>query len=285
MQQLRPWRMSMRKRGLQAVILLLVGMSLTVSAGSLVRFATSAGVMLVELFDEIKPVTVRNFIALSEASAYEGTFLHRAVPGFVIQGGGYRLEHSGTEPVPNFGSITNEFESGQIISNTYGTIAMAKTSDPHSATSQWFFNLADNHGLDNPGNSGGFTVFGRVISGWSTLEFFKDDSQYHIANLGGAFGELPVRSTNQPPTGDDLFFVQIDVLEITGMTIGPDGAVTLQWPNAVGMTNIVQAAQSPFGENWEDIGMVESLEASCRFIDTNTVSAARFYRVVVRQVE
>ena len=191
------------------------------------------------------------------------------------------MSHSTIQPVPHFGTITNEFETGRIISNTYGTIAMAKTADPHSATSQWFFNLADNHGLNDTGNSGGFTVFGRVISGWGTLEYFNDTNRYHVVQWG-PFTDLPVHATNEPLTVGDLFPVGIEMVAITNMMMHADGTITLQWPNASGLPNIVQAASCPFDGAWGDIGVVGTAEPSAVFTHANAPSAAIFYRVVVR---
>ncbi len=114
-------------------------------AGTLVQFETALGTILVELYDNEKLVTVNNFIRLTEAGAYENSFFHRALPGFIVQGGGYSFKGNTFYRVPHFGAITNEYDVGQRYSNVYGTIAMAKLpDDPDSATCQWFFNLADN---------------------------------------------------------------------------------------------------------------------------------------------
>ena len=155
------------------VALVLLGLHSS-RAGTLAQFRTVFGDLEVELYDQQKPVTVQNFRRLVQSGAYQNTFFHRAVPGFVVQGGGYfttrRFSTNDFAPpwshlgrVPNFGSISNEFNVGPQFSNTNGTIAMAKLGgDPNSATCEWFFNLANNSAnLDN--QNGGFTVFGRVV--------------------------------------------------------------------------------------------------------------------------
>src|SRR5256885_3220681 len=125
-------------------------------AGTLAQFRTVFGDIEVELYDQQKPVTVENFKRLVQSGAYESTFFHRVVPGFVAQGGGYFSFNPATTNlfgwpwsnlgvVPNFGQITNEFSVGPFYSNTKGTIAMAKLgSGPNTATCEWFFNLANN---------------------------------------------------------------------------------------------------------------------------------------------
>src|ERR1041384_5986650 len=134
--------------------------ALPVWAGPLAQFRTPLGDIEVELFED-KPVTTRNFINYVQSGLYKDGIFHRWVPGFVIQGGGvYVANRSTASPyfayIPTFTAITNEFKGGPHASNTYGTIAMAKTTNgPNTATSQWFFNLADNSSnLDN--QNGGF---------------------------------------------------------------------------------------------------------------------------------
>jgi cyclophilin family peptidyl-prolyl cis-trans isomerase len=117
-----------------------------------------------------KPQTVRNFLLYVRNGAYGQVLLHRLVPGFVLQGGGFTNADPAASTnlffnygaIRNLGTVTNEFGVGPRLSNTVGTIAMAKVgNDPNSATSQWFFNLGNNTNLDT--QNGGFTVFGRVL--------------------------------------------------------------------------------------------------------------------------
>lgn len=138
-----------------------------------VRIETNQGPILVELYDERAPATVENFLAYVRDGFYEGTIFHRVIPGFVAQGGGFTADFTRKEtraPVKN--------EAGNGIGNTRGTLAMARTADPDSATSQFFINLADNGFLDRRDDSAagaGYTVFGEVIEGMETVE--------RIANL------------------------------------------------------------------------------------------------------
>ncbi len=130
-----------------------------------VRLMTSLGAIDIVLYDADAPRTVANFLTYVNSGAYRNSFVHRSVPGFVIQGGGFVWDDATSKviDVPARPPVANEFSSSR--SNRRGTIAMAKLGgDPNSATSQWFINLADNGAnLDN--QNGGFTVFGEVSAG------------------------------------------------------------------------------------------------------------------------
>ena len=132
-----------------------------------VRFKTSQGEIVVELNAQKAPVTVENFLGYVKKKHYDGTVFHRVIKDFMIQGGGFALEDGKlVEKVPGKG-IVNEGKNG--LSNDRGTIAMARTSDPNSATAQFFINVADNAGLNFPSN-GGYAVFGKVISGMEVVD-------------------------------------------------------------------------------------------------------------------
>lgn len=129
-----------------------------------VKFVTNLGEFVIEL-DRVKaPITVNNFLSYVAAKRYDNTVFHRLEHNFVLQGGGYTTEY---ESVDEFDQIVNE--SGNGLKNTEATIAMARQYSPHSATSQFFFNLADNESL-NPGRNWGYTVFGSFASGEEFLE-------------------------------------------------------------------------------------------------------------------
>src|SRR5688572_22837922 len=190
------------------LLLILLAANSTATAGTLAQFRTRFGDIDVELYDQDKPVTVQNFIRYVRSGAYTNMFLHRCIPGFIVQGGGFITTNqlatnlfTHVESVRNFGAISNEFTSGPRLSNIYGTIAMAKADgDPNSASSQWFFNLGDNSAnLDN--QNGGFTVFGRLIRGTNVLNTFNAIAQangivdlriFYGANAS-LFSDLPVR--------------------------------------------------------------------------------------------
>lgn len=130
----------------------------------------SWGAFVVELDEERAPETVKNFLRYVEDGYYDGTIFHRIISTFMIQGGGQAADGSArTLHAP----IKNEAANG--LPNDRGTIAMARTSDPHSATSQFFVNVKDNDFLNYPGQDGwGYCVFGRVIDGMSVVDRIKD---------------------------------------------------------------------------------------------------------------
>jgi len=132
----------------------------------MIKLHTNYGVIGLELDAEKAPQTVENFLAYAEAGHYDNTVFHRVIDGFMIQGGGFEpgMKQKATrEPVAN--------EATNGLKNERGTIAMARTSAPHSATAQFFINLADNSFLDHPGQDGwGYCVFGRVIDGLEVVD-------------------------------------------------------------------------------------------------------------------
>ena len=134
------------------------------AANPQVELETTAGVIKIELYPDAAPKTVANFLDYVKAKFYDGTQFHRVIDGFMIQGGGFTPEFSQKPtrpPVP----IEAEASSKAGLLNVPGTLAMARTSDPNSATSQFFINVNDNKSLNfAPGNAG-YTVFGKVISG------------------------------------------------------------------------------------------------------------------------
>ncbi len=129
-----------------------------------VAIETSLGTLVVELNRHRAPITVNNFLRYVVEKHYDGTLIHRVEPEFVIQGGGYDAKF---QERPLHAPIFNE--SGNGLKNDMGTIAMARYSDPHSATDQFYFNLNDNDSL-NPGRRWGYAVFGEVVEGEAVLE-------------------------------------------------------------------------------------------------------------------
>src|SRR5687768_11600996 len=125
-----------------------------------VRMKTNLGDIDVTLLPSVAPLTVANFLKYRDKGAYNNTMVHRSVPGFIIQTGGYTLSGNSFVAIPPDPPVRNEYN----ISNTRGTVAMAKLgNNPNSATSEFFFNLADNSANLNNQN-GGFTVFARVAN-------------------------------------------------------------------------------------------------------------------------
>ncbi|MGX5913567.1 peptidylprolyl isomerase [Aliidiomarina sp. Khilg15.8] len=123
-----------------------------------VKFVTAQGEMVVELNRMRAPIAVDNFLKYVVAGAYDNTLFHRVIDDFVVQGGGFTPDF---EPIDTRDPVFNE--SGNGLENNFGTIAMARQKDPHSATSQFYFNAADNDKLNPSRRRWGYTVFGRVI--------------------------------------------------------------------------------------------------------------------------
>ena len=156
---------------------------------SIVRMETSLGNIDIELFDTQAPVTVANFMNYVNDGDFVNSFFHRLVPGFVLQGGGFTYQAGVTAAVPADAPIVNEFDPSR--SNVRGTLAMAKLAgDPNSATSEWFFNLADNSAnLDT--QNGGFTVFGQVIG--NGMDVVDAIAALRVYNLGSqVFSSVPL---------------------------------------------------------------------------------------------
>jgi peptidyl-prolyl cis-trans isomerase A (cyclophilin A) len=130
-----------------------------------VRLETSVGVVEVELNRMRAPATVNNFLRYVLDGHYDNTIFHRVMKDFVVQGGGYDEQYSERKLRP---PVMNE--SGNGLKNNRGTIAMARFDDPHSATSQFFFNMSDNEALNPGARNWGYTVFGDVISGQEVLD-------------------------------------------------------------------------------------------------------------------
>ena len=131
----------------------------------MIRFETTLGDFTIELFDKEAPLSAQNFLDYAEAGHFDGTVFHRVIPGFVIQGGGMTAD---MKQKPTRTPIRNEADNG--LKNRRGTLSMARTNDPHSATSQFFVNLVDNAFLD-PGRGGaGYAVFGHVTDGMAVVD-------------------------------------------------------------------------------------------------------------------
>jgi cyclophilin family peptidyl-prolyl cis-trans isomerase len=158
--------------------LVLVTLALSVTAGcgvengTVVVIDTSMGPIKAELFDDSAPITTKNFLKYVDDKHYDGTIFHRVIPTFMIQGGGFDVDFK-----PQLGGlapISNESFNGR--SNKRGTLAMARTNLPNSATDQFFINVVDNAKLDRnsvPGNEG-YAVFGKVIDGMAVVDKIRD---------------------------------------------------------------------------------------------------------------
>jgi peptidyl-prolyl cis-trans isomerase A (cyclophilin A) len=130
-----------------------------------VTLDTSLGVIKIALDREKAPKTVDNFLKYVESKHYDGSIFHRVIPGFMIQGGGMTadMKEKATRP-----PVVNEAKNG--LRNSRGTIAMARTADPNSATAQFFINVKDNHSLDFGISGAGYAVFGKVLEGMDVVD-------------------------------------------------------------------------------------------------------------------
>jgi cyclophilin family peptidyl-prolyl cis-trans isomerase len=131
----------------------------------MIRFETTLGTFTVDLFDADAPITTQNFLEYVDSGHFNDTVFHRVIPGFVIQGGGMTAEmrqKQTRDPIRN--------EAGNGVKNRRGTLSMARTNDPHSATSQFFINLVDNVSLDQGRGNAGYAVFGCVVDGLDVVD-------------------------------------------------------------------------------------------------------------------
>ncbi|TRZ97189.1 MAG: peptidyl-prolyl cis-trans isomerase [Rhodocyclaceae bacterium] len=147
------------------------------AANPQLELKTSQGALVIELYQDKAPRTVENFLQYAKDGFFNGTVFHRVIPGFMIQGGGFTPDMK--QKVPR-APIQNEAKNG--LRNETGTLAMARTGDPHSATAQFFINLKDNSFLDYPGRDGwGYAVFGKVVQG---LDVVQKIATVPTANVG-----------------------------------------------------------------------------------------------------
>ncbi len=277
--------------------------SVSARANTLVQVRTALGDLVVELFDEEKPVTVQNFLKYVRDGRWTNMISHRLVTGFMIQAGGFGVTNRGSTNVafvdiPDYGKITNEFNVGPRISNTIGTIAMAKMGgDVNSASSEWFINLADNsQNLDK--QNGGFTVFGKVLNSTNTLSVFNTftwlDTQttnrlYHLIGTGFPFDFRPQppafptlrKLSSYPEVFDNLLFIEVVELPLR-VQPRADGRPGLQWTSIPGVENRVEVSGDP-NVAWTSLtNMIPSGPISMAE-DVASGDGPRFYRVRIGQ--
>lgn len=149
-----------------------------------VEMETTAGRIVLQLDRPRAPLTVDNFIRYVLDGHYDGTIFHRVIDGFVIQGGGYDARF---QERPTRATIVNE--SGNGLSNSKGTIAMARHEDPHTASAQWYINVVDNPRLDPSARRWGYTVFGRVTEGLDVIDLI---AQVETGAVGPFPSDVPL---------------------------------------------------------------------------------------------
>jgi peptidyl-prolyl cis-trans isomerase A (cyclophilin A) len=211
-------------------------------------------------------LNVANFLNYVNNDRYDNSFIHRSVPGFVIQGGGYTYDAASNTapPIPQFGQVTNEFG----ISNLRGTIAMAKlpspasggpaNGGPNSATSQWFFNLSDSNAFNLNSQNGGFTVFGRVVGGGMSV--VDSIAALQTFDLDGSsqstFDNVPLRNGASTLASGLVFVNDVRVLSLPAGDYDLNGVVNQAdftvWQNTLGSTT--NAAADGNGNGIVDAG-------------------------------
>jgi peptidyl-prolyl cis-trans isomerase B (cyclophilin B) len=169
------------QEGIMRKLLVFAAAALVLAAGagamaaakerSLVKMETAKGDIVIELFPDKAPKTVANFLAYVNAGAYDGTIFHRVMDGFMVQGGGFEPD---MRPRPTNPPVRNEADNG--LKNERYTVAMARTNDPHSASNQFFINVADNDFLNHTSRTSqgwGYAVFGKVVDGMRVVDAIK----------------------------------------------------------------------------------------------------------------
>lgn len=180
-------------RPLIALLLSMAALSLGAGPKPQVKLTTSMGAIVLELEPEAAPKTVENFLKYVKKGQYKGTIFHRVIPGFMIQGGGY-VDYLGKKRTES--SIPNEADRALAagFKNKRGTVAMARTPDPHSAAAEFFINVVDNPALDFKGKTSdkawGYCVFGRVVKGMEVVDRIK---AVKTSNKRSDFLNLPVK--------------------------------------------------------------------------------------------
>ena len=180
-------------RALIAFLLSMAALSLGAGPKPQVKLTTSLGAIVLELEPEAAPKTVENFLKYVKKGQYKGTIFHRVIPGFMIQGGGY-VDYLGKKrtdsPIPN--EADRALAAG--FKNKRGTVAMARTPDPHSAAAEFFINVVDNPALDFKGKTSdkawGYCVFGKVVKGMDVVDRIK---AVKTSNKRSDFLNLPVK--------------------------------------------------------------------------------------------
>ncbi len=210
-----------RTKSFAATILLALLIALPHAAtATIVEVETDLGTIEINFYDNATPATVTNFLNYVNSGAFTDSIFHRSVPGFIIQSGGFITNiNAQVSDITTNPAVTNE----PVYSNVRGTIAMAKLdSDPNSATSQWFINLANN-AANLDGQNGGFTVFGEVTAGMDVVDAIAGLPRY---DFGSAFTDLPLQNysatdfaNNVPVDNTHLVIVTaVNVIDTTADT-------------------------------------------------------------------
>ncbi len=165
-----------------------LGNAAATTKNPIVKLATTYGAIEIELYRDKAPITVKNFLGYVKRGHYNGLVFHRVIKGYMIQGGGFK---PGMKQIQPARTIHNEADNG--LKNIIGTIAMARTADPHSAGAQFFINTNNNANLDHRGKTSdgwGYTVFGKVIKGMRIVRRIEASRTHTV----GYFSDVPVKN-------------------------------------------------------------------------------------------
>ena len=163
------WNLWNRRAALAALAVAALARPALAETAPHVKFETTLGNFVVEVYPDKAPKTVENFLTYVKAKQYDGTIFHRVISNFMVQGGGYTVNYDekiARPPIP--------LEAQNGLKHETGTIAMARTNDPNSARAQFFINVKDNPALNAKGSADGYAVFGRVVSGMETINKIRD---------------------------------------------------------------------------------------------------------------
>lgn len=240
----KPWRRNELRSSIDAESRSLERLEqrLTLASDTFLTINTNYGSFQVELFNTLTPQTVSNFLHYVNTGSFVDSIFHRSIPGFVLQGGGYTTSNSSFSSVSQFTAIATQgtIASEAGIPNARGTLAMALSTGPNSATSQWYINLADNTSLNGSSTGGPYTVFGKVIG--DGMQIVDKLASLPTLNQGGAFANLPVDAAH----GNQLAEITTIVVDaaITGMAfkdLNLNGALDAGETGAAGRTIYIDA--------------------------------------------
>ena len=180
---------------------------------TIVEVETDLGTVEINLYDNATPATVTNFLNYVNNGAFTDSIIHRSVPGFVIQGGGFVTDiNAQLSDITSNSAVANE----PVYSNVRGTIAMAKLGgDPNSATNQWFINLANN-AANLDGQNGGFTAFGEVTAGMDVVDAIAGLPRY---DFGSAFTDLPLQNYSATDFTNNVQVDNTHLVIVTAVTV------------------------------------------------------------------
>ena len=201
------------KRPLISVCLATLAPFLVFAESPVIEMKTNHGTVRIELDEGKAPISSANFLKYVRSHFYDGTVFHRVIPDFMIQGGGFAKESEGIQQKEPLAPIKNEAKNG--LKNLRGTIAMARTNAPHSASSQFFINVKDNENLDHPSFDGwGYAVFGKVIEGMEVVD--------QIRNQKTTIKKLKARLPNGSLYPNDFRDVPVDDVMIESVSVMGD---------------------------------------------------------------